>query len=392
VEYYIFSHGGGIAYSKPVGKVLLDDLAAIRPHWMPSVPRIWESLRGAIYRQVNSGGKIKKALFTFFIGAGGYYSLFKAMFQDRLPHFRPRSRAADICLAVLPLIFLTPFKLLGELLVFKVIKARLGGRFIAGVSGGGSLPPVVDHFFQALGILLLEGYGLTETGPILAVRKKYHPVHGTIGPLLKGIEYRVLDENGNVLGPNGKGVLYVKTPQIMLGYYKRPEDTEKVLRNGWLNTGDLAIFTRRGECKIVGRAKETIVLLGGENVEPTPIEETLCQSEYIEQVMVVGQDKKFLGALIIPNMEKLEAVAAEKGMSYLEKEELPDNPAIQELIHLEIQKLINPRKGFKVHERIFRFKLMPKKFEVGKELTMSLKIRRNVVYELYAKEIESLFK
>jgi long-chain acyl-CoA synthetase len=391
VEYYVFARGCSIAYSKPVGKVLFEDFAAVKPQWLPSVPRIWENLRRAIYQNINSGGKTKKAIFTFFVGVGGCYSFFKAMFQGRLPQFRPRSRPADICLAVLPLIFLTPLKALGDLLVFNAIKARLGGRFIAGVSGGGSLPSAVDHFFQAVGILLVEGYGLTETGPILAVRKKYHPVPGTIGPLLKGIEYRVIDENGNVLGPNEKGVLYVKTPQIMLGYYKRPEETEKVLQKGWLNTGDLAIFTYRGECKIMGRAKETIVLLGGENVEPAPLEETLCQSDYIEQVMVVGQDQKFLGALIVPNMEKLKAAAAEKGISYVEAEELPDNPAIQEQIHNEIQKLIHPRKGFKGYERIFRFKLLARKFEVGRELTHSLKIRRNVVYELYAKEIAGIF-
>jgi long-chain acyl-CoA synthetase len=107
--------------------------------------------------------------------------------------------------------------------------------------------------------------------------------------------------------------------------------------------------------------------------------------------MVVGQDKKFLGALIVPDMEKIETFAGEKRISYVEKEELLENPAIQDQVHEEIQKLINPRGGFKVHERIFRFKLLPRKFEVGRELTMSLKIRRNIVAELYAKEIEALF-
>ncbi|MDR1933459.1 MAG: AMP-binding protein [Spirochaetales bacterium] len=392
VEYYVLSRGASIAYSKPVGKVLLEDIAAVNPHWMASVPRIWESIRGAIYRKINQDGGLRKALFTFFVGAGSAFAQFRSMFQGRIAQFHPRSGKVDKMVSILPLILLYPFKLLGDLLVFRTIRAKLGGHFVAGVSGGGSLPPVVDRFFQAVGIMLLEGYGLTETGPILAVRKKSFPVFGTIGPLLEGVEFRVVDETGSAVGPNTKGLLYVKSPQVMLGYHKRPDETEKVLQDGWLNTGDLVLYTHAREFKIVGRAKETIVLLGGENVEPTPIEETLVQSDYIEQAMLVGQDKKFLGALIIPDMEKIEAFAKEKNLGYIEKEELLENPAIQEQVHEEIQKLINPRKGFKVHERVFRFKLMPKKFEVGRELTMSLKIRRNVVAQMYAEDIESLFE
>jgi long-chain acyl-CoA synthetase len=392
VEYYVLSKGGSIAYSKPVGKVLMEDIAAIKPQWMASVPRIWESIRSAIYRKINAEGGFKKALFSFFVAVGSAHAYFKSMFQGRLAQFLPRTAVVDKAFSILPLAFLTPLKLLGNLLVFRAIKAKLGGQFVAGVSGGGSLPPAVDRFFQAVGILLLEGYGLTETGPILTVRKKSFPVFGTIGPLLRGVEYRVLSEEGNELGPNTKGLLYVKTPQVMLGYYKRPEETGKVLQNGWLNTGDLALYTCKGEFKIVGRAKETIVLLGGENVEPVPIEETLLQSDCIEQIMLVGQDRKFLGALIIPDMEIIETLAREKGLSYVEKEELLENPAIQDHVHDEIQKLINPRKGFKVYERIFRFKLLPNKFEAGRELTMSLKIRRNIVAQMYAKEIESLFR
>ena len=391
VEYYILDNAASIAYSKPIGKILLEDMEKIRPHWMASVPRIWEGVRSSIYRKVNSEKGIKRLLFHFFVGVGELHGVLSDMLLDRMPQFIKRSRILDIAIAIVPWIVILPFKLLGDILVFKTIKAKLGGRFIAGVSGGGALPPYVDRFFRAAGILLLEGYGLTEAGPILSVRKQKHPVIGTIGPILPGVEYKVVDEAGNSLPPNHKGVLHVKSPQIMLGYYKKPEATAQVLKDGWLNTGDLAVFTHRGECKIVGRAKETIVLLGGENIEPTPIEETLVQSDYIDQAMVVGQDKKFLGALIVPNMEKLEAFAAERGISYMAREELLDNPVIQEQIHDEIQRLINPKNGFKVFERIYRFKLLPKPFEVGKELTNTLKIRRNVVQELYKKEIESLF-
>jgi long-chain acyl-CoA synthetase len=391
VEYYILDRAASIAYSKPMGKILFEDIGKVRPHWMASVPRIWEGVRSTVYRTVNAEPGIKKTLFHFFVGVGELHGLLSDMVMDRMPQFIKRSRILDFTLAVIPWILITPFKVLGDILVFKNIKEKLGGRFIAGVSGGGALPPYIDRFFRAAGILLLEGYGITEAGPILSVRMQKHPVMGTIGPLLPGVEYRVVGEDGAVLPPNHKGVLYIKSPQVMLGYYKKPDITAQVLQDGWLNTGDLAIFTHRGECKIVGRAKETIVLLGGENIEPTPIEEMLEQSEYIDQVMVVGQDQKFLGALIVPNMEKLETFANEHGISYVAKEELLDNPEVQDKIHDEIQQLVNPKNGFKMFERIYRFKLLPEHFQEGRELTHTLKIRRNVVNELYKKEIESLF-
>jgi len=392
VEYFILDKAAAIAYSKPIGKIMLEDMKKVKPQWMASVPRIWEGVRASVYRKVNADGGIKKTLFHFFVGVGEAHAMFLSMFRGLMPQFHPRNRVVDASLSFIPLILLTPLKLLGDLLVFKNLKALLGGRFIAGVSGGGALPPYVDRFYQAAGILLLEGYGLTESGPILSVRIQKKPVYGTIGPILRDVEHRVVGEDGAVLRPNQKGVLHVRSPQNMKGYYKRPEETARVLKDGWLDTGDLAVFTHKGECKIVGRAKETIVLMGGENIEPTPIEETLVQSEYIEQAMVVGQDRKFLGALIVPNMDKLEEAAAARRINYMEKEDLLDNPEMQNLIHDEIQGLVNAKGGFKAFERIFRFTLIGKKFEVGNELTHTLKIRRAVVNEMYRKEIAALFK
>ncbi|WP_020611561.1 AMP-dependent synthetase/ligase [Sediminispirochaeta bajacaliforniensis] len=392
VEYIMLARGAAIAYSKPIGAVMLPDMQKVKPQWLASVPRIWEGVRAAIFKNIAKEGKAKQLLFSFFVAVGELHSAMFNMVTDRKPDFVGRHRWLDILLAIIPLILLTPLQLLGSLLVFGKLKARLGGKFIAGISGGGALPPYVDRFFQAAGILLLEGYGLTETGPVLAVRKQKHPVHGTVGPLLADIEHRVVNREGVVLPPGRKGVLYVKSPQVMDGYYKREEATEAVLHDGWLNTGDITLFTRQGEFKILGRAKETIVLLGGENIEPVPIEEHLCASDAIAQAMVVGQDKKFLAALIVPEMEKLQHYAQEKGISYIQAEELLTNPEIQEYVHDRIQEQVNPKNGFKHFERIYRFTLLPKPFEVGKELTHTLKIRRSVVYKLYRHEIDSLFR
>ena len=392
VEYIVMNYNAGIAYSKPVGSVMLDDMSKIRPTWMTSVPRIWEGVRSAVFRNMKKESALKRGMFYFFVSVGQAQANLTNVLSGRVAEFAKRSRVIDVAISIVPVLLLTPFKLAGDALVFSKLRARLGGRFVAGVSGGGALPPYVDRFFQAAGIKLLEGYGLTETGPILAVRLQDRPIPGTVGPFLPDIEYRVLGDDMSVLPPGRKGVLYVKSEQIMDGYYKKPEETERVLKDGWLNTGDLAIVTHNGECKIVGRTKETIVLLGGENVEPVPIEETLTQSEFIDQAMVVGQDRKYLGALIVPNEEKLVEYAGANEIQYIETEELVEHPEVQDRVRQEIQSLVNAKRGFRMFEQIFRFRLLSKHFEVGRELTHTLKIRRDVVHDLYRAEIADIFR
>ncbi len=391
VEYIMLDRATTIAYSKPIGAIMIPDMGKVHPHWMASVPRIWEGVRAGIIRNINKEGGAKKVLFNFFVTVGGSWAHLNNMFKGTLPTFHKRIRALDIALSIIPLILITPFKLLGDALVFSKIKAKLGGRFIAGISGGGALPPYVDSFFQAAGISLLEGYGLTETGPVVAVRKQHHPVGTTVGPLFPDIEYRVIGNDGALKGPGEKGTLYLKGDMNMKGYYKQKEITDEVFKEGWLNTGDICIMTHNKEVRIVGRSKETIVLMGGENIEPVPIEDKINASEAILQNMVVGQDKKFLGALIVPDMELLEEKAKELGISYVQPEDLLEDPEIQEYIHNEIQAQVSTKTGFKPFECVFRFKLMEKPFEVGQELTQTLKLRRSIIDKLYAKEIKALF-
>ncbi len=394
IDNFVLSLGASLAYSKPVGKVMLADMAALRPTVMASVPRIWEGVRAAIYRNVNEEGGIKKALFGFFVAVGQWHATASALVRGVYPQFRKRSLVLDFILGILPFILLYPFRALGNLLVFGKIKARLGGRFRFTVSGGGALPRYVDRFFQAAGVLLLEGYGLTETSPVVSVQLQYHPVPGTIGPLLAEQQVKLLDpETGKEVGPGRKGVIHLKGPNVMKGYYKRPDKTAEVLTpDGWLDTGDLGMATWKGELRILGRSKETIVLLGGENVEPVPIEETMLESDYIDQVMVVGQDQKFLAALIVANQDALETYAAQREISYINKADLLDNPQIIELISDEIQSRVCAKRGFREFERVFRFRLLPKQFETGVELSAKQSVKRHVVDAMYAREIAELFR
>jgi long-chain acyl-CoA synthetase len=392
-EYVALFAGCSVAYSKLIGKVMLSDMEAIRPTIFPSVPRIWELVRTGIYKTVRDEGGIKLALFNFFVGVGGIHSKLLTMCRGLTPQFRRRNRIIDILASLLPLIVLTPFKILGDVLVFAKLKAKLGGRFKFGISGAGALPQHVDSFFSACGILLLEGYGLTEAAPICSVRKDRAPVPGTIGPPLPEMEAKIVDARGNRLPPGNKGILFVKGPNVMKGYYKKPEETKKVLsEDGWLNTGDLAIMTYNGELSIRGRVKETIVLMGGENVEPSPLEDTILQSDYISQAVVIGQDQRFLGALVLLNKEITEHYAAEHGIQFDSFDSLINRQEIIDLIRSEINERINMHKGFKPFERIARIKILNAEFRKGVEMTHTLKLKRDMIAEKYKKEIDVLFK
>ncbi len=392
IEYVAIFAACSIAYSKPLPSAIIEDMGKVRPMIFPSVPRIWEGIRRAIYKKMDAEGGIKKALFYFFVAVGSAHSQLKLRFRGLKPQFKKRSRLGDMLVSFLPLLLLTPFNLLGQALVFKKIKQRLGGRFRYGVSGAGALPPHVDAFFTAAGVLLLEGYGLTETSPIVSVRPQHRPVPGTIGPPLPEIEVKVLDEQGHELPLGRKGVLYIKGPNVMMGYYKKPDVTAQTLsEDGWLNTGDLSMLTIKNEIKILGRVKETIVLLGGENVEPTPIEDTMAESEFIDQTMVVGQDQKFLGALVVPNMESLAHYARENGISFNSNEDLLEDEDIRYLVMEEINGLVSHKRGFKLFERINKIQLLANPFQPGVEMTHTLKLKRDVISELYRKQIAALF-
>ena len=393
VQYLALGSASTLAYSKPIGQIMLADMAVIKPQWMASVPRIWEAVRAGIYRKIKQEGGIKLLMFNFFVAVGGSHKRMADRIFGRAPQFKPRSRVLELSLNFLPYMLLSPLKLLGNALVFKKIKTKLGGRFIAGVSGGGALPPSVDSFFGSAGILLLEGYGLTETAPVLAVRSQFNPVPGTVGPMLAETECRIIGEKGEPLPAGSMGLITVRGPQVMSGYYKKPELTAKILsEDGWLNTGDLGKLTLRGELKITGRAKDTIVLLGGENIEPLPIEQKITESEYIDTAVVVGQDQKYLAALIIPNTDAVERFADENHIPYNQPSDLLASDDVRELMDGEINSLVNGRTGFRVFERVYRFAILKKPFEIGEELSAKQEIKRHVIADKYSDEIASLFE
>ncbi|MDR2730007.1 MAG: long-chain fatty acid--CoA ligase [Treponema sp.] len=392
IEYTIFCFSTSIAYSKTIASVLIEDFQAIRPQWMVSVPRVWEAIMEAINRNVRNKGGFAKKLFDLAVTISMMYTYFKDMTFALLPNFHGRVRALDSAIGFFPWLALLPFRGLAQLIVFNQIKNGLGGRFKAGISGGGSLPAKVDIFFNSIGIRLQEAYGLTETSPLISVRQYKHSRRGTIGQPLPGTEVKIADNNGRSLPPGRNGIIYAKGPQVMKGYYQKPEATAAVLsEDGWFNTGDIGMLTHNNELRITGRAKDTIVLRGGENVEPVPIECKLRESQYIQQCMIAGQDQKYLAAIIIPWQQTIMDYAEENTIPIIDYELLLKQPEINELIASEISERINLRNGFKPHERVYKFKLLPKPFETGKELSAKGELLRHRINALYGKEIHRLF-
>ena len=391
-EYVVLSQAGSLGYSKPVGSVLLKDLAALNPCYLPAVPRVYEALYDGINRAMRKTGGIVFYLFRFFTTVSKAQCYLSRLIFQRTAKIKKQPVALYWVFLSIPCLLLTPLKMLGSKLVFSKVRAKMGTKFRAGVSGGGALPPSIDEFFWAAGVKIVEGYGLTETSPIVAVRPVDNPTFGTVGSPIRGVEVRIVDENGNDVPQGQKGVVLVRGATVMQGYYKKPDLTAKAIdKDGWFNTGDIGLFTIDNQLILRGRMKDTIVLRGGENVEPLPIEMKMCESRYISQTIVVGQDEKMLTALIIPSKDELIVYARENYVAYDQYSDLLTKKEIIKLIESEVQSLVSGKNGFKTFERISKFTLLEKPFEVGVELSAKQEIMRYKITEIYEKQIKAMY-
>lgn len=396
----MISIGGGACTYYTSVRTIAEDLADVRPTFMASAPRLWETLHGRVLSKLSKAPAARQKLF-----AAAMYCSRRRMnawfgLTGQREELEPRTggrKLADTvsCCAQLA-VFALPAAAL-DAIVLKKARAALGGAFRGTVSGGGALPPHVDEFFNALGIPVYEGYGMTETAPVLAVRVPEKRVIGTVGPFYPGTEIRIVDlESGRVLfpdpqSPHGgrglKGEIHARGPQVMKGYYKDPERTGAVLRDGWMNTGDIGLVTFNDCLKIVGRSKDTVVLSNGENVEPGPIEAKLCESDYVDQCLVVGQDQRRLGVLVVPSLASFET----DGRPFDSLAAAAADAGVQKTIADEIKRLVCAENGFKDFERLAAFRLVPKAFEVGDEMTNTYKLKRQVITDKYGDLVAGMF-
>ena len=394
VEYVVMSQGATLCYSKPVGPVLLSDLKALNPQLLPAVPRVFEAVYDGIYRNMRKTGGVVLALFNFFVAIALFHSKLDRVLFDRTTRYGIDKRWLQWPAFVLPWLFCYPIKLLGGAMIFRKIRKMLGTNFRAGVAGGGALPPAVDKFFWAIGIKLVEGYGLTETAPIISVRPIDRPVLGNVGSAVRGVSARVVDpQTRKPLKKGKKGLLEVKGGTVMKGYYKQPELTAKVINeNGWFDTGDLARLTANNEIVLCGRMKDTIVQTGGENIEPLPIEMKMQESRFIQSAVVLGQDQRYLAALVVPVKSEIESFVKTSGLPYKKYSDMVKSVEVLHLIETEVATRVNAKNGFKMYERINKIALLEKPFEVGVELSAKQEIMRFRINEIYSAEIKKLFK
>lgn len=388
IDYAIIAEGASIAYTNI--RDLRDDFQKIKPSFMASAPRLWENLYQGIKQKLEKAPENKRKLFDFaydickkFKDGQDYLAGNKLLTKEESPFERAKNTAVSLGY-VLNLFLLS--KVLDGL-VFSKIRDVLGGHLTGTISGGGALPAHVDEFFNVIGIPVYEGYGMTECAPIISVRSVGNVVQGSVGKWPDGTIVKIVNDQGESV-PKGKmGIIHIKGPQVMKGYYKNEEATSKAIHDGWMNTGDLGFISFNDTLSVRGRVKDTIVLLGGENVEPVPIENLLLENALINQVIVVGQDQKSLTALIWPDKDRMK----EAGLSTKEGEDLNQNKELRLYYQNIIKKQISSENGFKSFEKLTDFRFLPKAMEVGDELTNLFKMKRNVIHDKYKDLIKSMY-
>ena len=396
--YMVVAMEGGFAYSKPIASVMLSDMALIQPQWMNAVPRLWESVAQGLFREIKKQNGIRQWEFNTAVCVGKQFYRAKELVFGLKCRYHWYPRFLDTLLGLIPYILLWLPNFAAEKLVFKKLRSKFGGKMRAAISGGGALQPSTESFYHAIGFRLMEGYGMTETAPVLSVCNSKKPRSNNVGQIFPSNEVKIVKEkNGQpvsmqALKPGKRGLVMVKGRQVMKGYYKRDDLTQKIIdKDGWLNTGDLGMISCDKELKIVGRAKDTIVLLGGENIEPGVIENAVNASPFVERTVVVGQDQKFVGALICPNQANVIAYAEENSILYDNYENLLETNEIQNLFKTEIDMRVNAKTGFRTCERIFKFTLLKQSFQTGREINMKMELMRHQIAEIYRKEIKKIF-
>jgi long-chain acyl-CoA synthetase len=353
--------GHKVAFAESAEK-LLANFGEIRPTFLVSVPRIYEKIHSGIIAKVATAPPVKKALFGWAMGVA----------KENLPYVcNNRERSG-----------LFAFKYnLADKIIFSKLRATLGmDKLVAAISGGGPLSVSDAEFFLGMGITVLEGFGLTETTPITNANRPKWIKPGTVGPAVKDTSIKI-GEDGEVL---------IKGPQVMKGYYKNEAATKEAFtQDGYFRTGDIGEIDKDGYLKITGRIKDIIVTSGGKNISPQNLENALLTSAFIEQAAVIGDNRKYLSALIVPAFATLESWAKEKNIPFSNRQDLIKNPEVNKLIEQEIGAQL---KEFGKVEQIRKFALLEKEWsqDTG-EMTPTMKLKRKVVRQKYEKEIESLY-
>ncbi len=357
--YMAFSCGCAIYFAESIEKVA-QNLVETKPTIMTAVPRLFERMYSRIIKNVEAEPKNKQKIFYWAVEVGKKY-------QDARRHKK----------LSLPL---TAKNTIAQNLVFKKLQERTGGNLRFFVSGGAPLHKELAVFFEAVGILVLEGYGLTETSPVVAFNRPDNYKFGTVGQILPGMEVKI-SEDGEIL---------VNGPNVMQGYYKNEKETREVIKDGWLHTGDIGHIDEENFLTITDRKKHLFKTSGGKYIAPAPIENLFQSNKYIDQFVLIGDKRMYLTALIIPDFEAVREYADSHNIKYKKDEDLIEKEEIYKLIESELNKT---QKSLANYEKVRKFALLkrPLSMEDG-EITPSLKVRRKVIDQKFNDIINEMYK
>ncbi len=383
-EYFFLSCGCSQFYTLP--KYLKDDIKQIKPTIMATVPRLWEAIYDGFFLALKKMPNTKQKLIKRLL-------INSSKFKKNLRKFRNLQVDDSSIIEKIKAMFLIfscfPVHKLSSIFLWPNLKKQLcGDKLKFPINGGGALPEHVDLFFEALGIDVLVGYGLTETSPVLTCRRTWCNVRSSSGQPLPSTEIKIVGENNSILSFNETGKIFVRGPQVMGGYLNDAYSSMKVLSiDGWFDTGDLGFLIPNGSLIITGRSKDTIVLSSGENIEPNPLEAKILSSEFISQVQLVGQDKKNLSALVVPNIDLIESKFSENNLIKINQ-----NKEISKFYKSKINNLLKNRIGARSEEQIIDC-LFVSPFTIENSLlTQTLKQKRKEIEKLYETQIEEMYK
>ncbi len=361
VDYLFFSVGCPIAYARSI-QLVTEDLKEIQPTLVVSVPRLYEK----VYAAVREAEGLKRVVVDWAVAAGARWA--DAKLAGREP-------GAWTCLTYS----------LADRILFRKIRAAVGGRLRYFMSGGAPLSPDINRFFFSAGVVILEGYGLTETSPVTNVNSpRNFPENyriGTVGKPVPGTEERIAED----------GEILVRGPQVMKGYYGLPERTaEAISPDGWFHTGDIGEIDQDGFLRITDRKKDIIVTAGGKNVAPQPIENELKKNRYLDQPVLIGDRRKFITLVVAPDFEALESWARAHGLPATRRRALLEDPQVQKLLADEVFKELGHLSRF---ERPKKLLLLDQDFTVEDgSLTPTQKVKRRVVEERYKSMVDALYE
>jgi long-chain acyl-CoA synthetase len=359
IQLLSFDLGGNIAYWERDPLKIVPNLAEVKPDYFPSVPRIFEKIYTAATSEVEKSGGLKKLVFNWAVGVG-------RKVRERERGGRP-----------IGWLLRNQYKIADEQVLSK-IRALFGGRIKNCVTGAAPINPEILRFFDAAGVLILEGWGMTETSTAATVARPDAFKFGKVGRAFNGCEIKIADD----------GEILVRGPNIFQGYYKNEEATRETLEDGWLHTGDIGELDEDGYLSITGRKKDIIITAGGKNITPANLEAEIKQSPYVSQCVVIGDRRPYLVALITLDMEECAKLAEEKGWP-ADPAELRHHEGMRALIQEHLDEV---NEKFARVEQVKKFEILPHDLsqETG-ELTPTLKVKRNVVADKYEKDVDALY-